>query len=126
MAKPGTVEPTSPRDIRENEFGAAPPFTVGVEEELLLVGPDNELADRSTHILDQTDPDEGGVGTEIFKAMVETRSEISANAAEAIGALRELRGELRDSGARIIGAGVHPSAPSDVAELHQTPRYNLI
>src|SRR3954447_14018698 len=77
-----TLRPTPP-DLWESNFGTEPAFRLGVEEELLLVGRDNELVDRSAQVVRDTHPDEGGVDSELFKAMVESRSEISVNAREA-------------------------------------------
>ena len=110
----------------ESRFGIAPPFSLGVEEELLLVGPDNQLVDRSTRIIERAEPSQGDVDHELFKAMVESRSEISACARDATAALREVRRELLDSGARIIGVGLHPSASPGEGDVHHTPRYALI
>src|SRR3954447_22972834 len=120
-----TLRP-APTDLWDSNFGAEPAFRLGVEEELLLVGEDNELTDRSTQVVRDADPDEGDVGRELFKAMVESRSEISANAREAIGTLRKVRREMAQSGARLMGAGVHPSASPGEAHVLQTPRYALI
>ena len=119
------VRPT-PTDLWESSFGIETPFSLGVEEELLLVGPDNELADRSTHIVRDASPLRGDVGRELFKAMVESRSDISRNVGEAIAALREVRRELVDSGARILGVGVHPDASTGEGDVHRTARYSLI
>jgi glutamate---cysteine ligase / carboxylate-amine ligase len=120
-----TLAPTA-GDLWESNFGVQPAFAIGVEEELLLVGPDNELIDRSSQVLGTAEPEEGEVSGELFKAMVEGRSEVSASAGEAVAALREVRRELLDSGTRIIGAGVHPTALPGEADVHQTPRYALI
>ena len=119
------VRPT-PTDLWESSFGIETPFSLGVEEELLLVGPDNELADRSSHIVRDASPLRGDVGRELFKAMVESRSDISRNVGEAIAALREVRRELVDSGARILGVGVHPDASTGEGDVHRTARYSLI
>jgi carboxylate-amine ligase len=120
-----TVVPTA-GDLWESNFGTAPAFALGVEEELLLVGPDNELVDRSAHVLREVNPNRGDLGGELFKAMVEGRSEISKTAAAAVGELREVRRELLDSGTRIMGAGVHPNATPGEADVRQTPRFALI
>ena len=58
--------------------------------------------------------------------MVESQSEISASAREAVDALRGVRREVLDSGARLMGAGVHPNATPGEADVRQTPRYALI
>jgi carboxylate-amine ligase len=116
----------TPTDLWESRFGIEPPFSLGVEEELLLVDPDNQLADHSARIVREANPAQGDVDRELFKAMVESRSEISANVRQAIAALREIRRELVDSGIRIMGVGAHPEASSGEADVHQTPRYSLI
>jgi hypothetical protein len=56
-------------DLWENRFGHAAPFSLGVEEELLLVGADDELADQSARIVRDTDTAQGDVDRELFKAM---------------------------------------------------------
>jgi glutamate---cysteine ligase / carboxylate-amine ligase len=116
----------TPTDLWESHFGIEPPFSLGVEEELLLVDPDNQLADHSARIVREANPAQGDVDRELFKAMVESRSEISANVRQAIAALREIRRELVDSGIRIMGVGAHPAASPGEADVHQTPRYSLI
>ena len=110
----------------ESNFGVEPPFALGVEEELLLVGSDHELIDRGAQVLRRADPPEGGLTGELFKGMVEGRSEVSSNAAEAVAALRLIRREVLDSGTEIIGAGLHPNAAPGEVEVHQAPRYALI
>lgn len=113
-------------DLWASRFGFQPPFSLGVEEELLLVGADNQLADGSARVVQEADPPLGDVDRELFKAMVESRSEISATVGEAIAALRGVRQELLVSGARLMGVGVHPDASPGEAEVHQTTRYALI
>jgi carboxylate-amine ligase len=116
----------TPDDLWESNFGKEPAFALGVEEELLLVGPDNELVDRSAELLREAEPDEGDVGGELFQAMVEARSTVSRNAGEAIDELREVRRELLGSKADLIGAGLHPNAESGEATVARTPRFALI
>ncbi len=111
------------RALWESNFGSEAPFALGVEEELLLVGEDLELIDRSVGALRSASPDQGEVDGELFKAMVESRSDVSANASEAVTALAEIRAELVRTGSRIIGAGLHPNAASGESDIHQTPRY---
>jgi carboxylate-amine ligase len=110
----------------ESNFGAEDPFALGIEEELLLVGSDNELVDRGAGAVRDVDPREGDLDRELFKAMVESRSDVSANAREATAALRGIRREVLESGSRIMGVGLHPNASPGEAAIHQTPRYALI
>jgi len=107
----------------EVNFGVAEPFALGVEEELLLVGRDRMLLERGPQVVRETDPDEGEVVGELFKAMVESNSDISRDAREATGTLCGLRREILDSGQRIMGVGVHPMAKTGEAEIHEIPRY---
>jgi carboxylate-amine ligase len=113
-------------DRWESRFGTEDPFALGIEEELLLVGPDNELIDRGARVARAVDPAEGEVEGELFEAMVEAKTPVCATAAQAGASLGEVRAELRRSGARILGAGVHPSAAVGEAGLHDAPRYALI
>src|SRR5688572_4160024 len=110
----------------KSNFGAEAPFALGVEEELLLVGPDGPLLERGEEGVREADPPEGEVVGELFKAMVESNSDVSRDAAEATAALSGIRVELIEAGSRIIGAGVHPSARSWEAEVQSAPRYRAI
>ena len=110
----------------EVNFGVAPPFALGVEEELLVVGSDNELRDHGPRLAQRADPEEGAVTKELFKSMVELRSEISANAAEAVGVLRGVRAEMAGTGARLIGSGLHPNAQPGDAVVDRSPRFMKI
>ena len=64
----------------ESNFGVEPDFAIGVEEELLLVGADGGLLERGEQVAGRTDPDEGEVVAELFKAMVESNSDVSRTA----------------------------------------------
>jgi carboxylate-amine ligase len=110
----------------ESNFGVEPAFALGVEEELLLVGSDYELVDRGPQVARHASPDAGEVAGELFEAMVEAQSEVSTSAGEAAAALQEIRRALIDSGARILGAGLHPNAAPGEADVHQTRRYAYI
>jgi carboxylate-amine ligase len=112
--------------LREMNFGTEAPFALGVEEELLLVGSDNELLDRGRQALRNAAPDEGSLTEELFQAMVESNTQVSRNAAEATAVLRDVRVELIASGSRIMGVGVHPNAASWEAAVAPSARYALI
>ena len=99
----------------ETNFGSHDAYSLGVEEELLLVGADHELLDHGAEVLDRAAPDRGALAGELFAAMVEGKSPICSTVADATGALREVRRELLRSDARIMGAGVHPNAAAGSA-----------
>jgi carboxylate-amine ligase len=121
-----TLAPKQAGDVWESNFGVEPAFALGVEEELLLVGSDDELADHGPRVVGEVDPRAGEVAGELFEAMVEAQSEVSGTVGEAAAALRGIRRELLDSGARLMGAGLHPNAAPGEADVHQTRRYALI
>jgi glutamate---cysteine ligase / carboxylate-amine ligase len=113
-------------DPLETNFGIEAPFALGVEEELLLVGPDHQLVDRGRRVVRAADPDEGEVGGELFKSMVESRSEVASRVGEAIGDLAGVRREILDSGGRIMAVGVHPSAEPGETGVDQARRHAAI
>jgi len=117
---------TTEKDLWASRFGVADPFALGVEEELLLVDERNQLLDRGPELAGATRPRDGEVDGELFKAMVESQSQIARDAGEAVATLGAIRRELLDSGARILGAGVHPSASSGAGAIAQTTRYEAI
>jgi glutamate---cysteine ligase / carboxylate-amine ligase len=123
-----SVRPAGPRYKRDaGEFGKGPGFALGVEEELLLVGADNELLDRGRQAIQRTDePEEGALTDELFKAMVESQSDVSRNANEAVDGLRALRCQLIESGSRLMGSGLHPNAAVGEGAVERGPRYALI
>ena len=94
-------------------FGSSPAYRLGVEEELLLVDP-------HTHALSHTGSDvlarvavpegDGHVDADTYEAEVELKSPVSLDAAEAVGHLAAMRGAIRETGATVIGAGLHPAA----------------
>jgi carboxylate-amine ligase len=109
-----------------SNFGTGPPFTLGVEEELLIVNADNELAELDPSVIRRADPAAGEVGEELFTAMVECRTAVMTTAAEALAALDESRQELLRAGARIMGAGLHPTARPGESGVADARRYKLM
>ena len=114
-----TVEPWP------SNFGIQPAFALGVEEELLLVDDDFALQDRDPEILGALDAGPGRVEGELFRAMVEAQSPISATTREAIAALRQARREVLRS-SRLMGVGLHPASDPGDSAVQQTPRYAKI
>jgi carboxylate-amine ligase len=116
--------------IPDVAFGRGPSFQLGVEEELLLVGadPPHALAHTGTEVLARVaaGAEHGRLAPDTYEAEIELKSPVSANAGEAAGHLRALRRAVHDTGARMIGAGVHPSAAfGDVVHVDEE-RYAAI
>ncbi|MEA2273537.1 MAG: glutamate---cysteine ligase / carboxylate-amine ligase [Solirubrobacteraceae bacterium] len=111
----------------EHAFGGASGFTLGVEEELLLVDPEtHKLSPTSDRVLRTVSAPEGAITHEAYAAELELRSPPSPGAAEATRALGELRGAARDAGATLMGAGVHPAGAHGEADLVDSDRYGVV
>ena len=121
----GTERPRGPRGGGMSEaFGSV--FTVGIEEELLLVDPDrgHALAPVAHEVLARMTVADGAAGHEAFAAELELRSPPCATVAEARAALGETRAAARAAGACLLGAGLHPtSAFGEGTALVPLPRY---
>jgi carboxylate-amine ligase len=112
----------------EARFGRAR-FAIGVEEELLLVDPvTRRLHDDAVAVLRRAvaPAEEGVLKPDTYAAMVELTSPVSSDAPAAMRALAALRGRLRDAGATVLGAGLHPDGPFGEVEHFPAERYRLL
>ncbi len=105
-------------------------FTVGVEEELMLVDAEGQLlgalGSAVVDVLRTRDSDGGVVTGEIYADQVELNTPVCRSAEEVVHAVRRLRrGVLRD-GVRAMATGVHPTAPLGSAVIASSPRYDAI
>lgn len=107
-------------------FGIQPDYSLGVEEELLLVDPSGrELRAEAERVIASATPTRGRLASEIFAAQVELVTPICRTISDAAHSLADLNAALRSSGARMIGAGLHPAAQGDAA-LCSSPRYREV
>jgi carboxylate-amine ligase len=110
-------------------FGVAADFSLGVEEELLLVDPvTHALAHHASEVLERlpVPADEGHVHPEAYEALIELSSPICRDATESIARLAALRARLWAAGEAAIGAGLHPSAALGDVVHHPADRYRHI
>jgi carboxylate-amine ligase len=111
----------------DHAFGNTSAFTVGVEEELLLVAEDGaRLVHDAERLLAAIDLPESAAGHEAFASEIELRSAPSATGAEAAEQLRQGRRAAERAGATLMGAGLHPTAELGDAELVDLPRYATV
>lgn len=114
----------------EAHFGESPPFSLGVEEELMILDAETlepaaavEVLLRGAEGLELP----GTLKTELFASIVELNTGVCATVAEAVAALRELRAAAdriaRAHGFVVAAAGAHPTVPLESLPVVQEPRY---
>jgi carboxylate-amine ligase len=106
-------------------FGSAPPFALGVEEELFVV--DRDTLDAAP-IGEQLVPEPGPrLKPELFACLVETTTPVCRDAGEILEELAGLRAEVERRatrlGATVIAAGMHPRTRGADQPLVRLPRY---
>lgn len=108
----------------KHAFGERPGFTLGVEEELLLVDPETyALAHDSARLIDTLGADPAAVRHDIYEAQIELSSPIGRGAAEGAAELARLRAAVIGAGATPMGSGIHPAAEFGDVRIVQQPRY---
>jgi len=131
---PGSGGPPPP-----HRFGEGKPFSVGLEEELLLVDEETlQLAHVSDELLARVQLPRDRIDHEAFLAEVEVRSEPAGSVGEAIAQVAEGRADAARAGAELAGtesgpagatimsAGLHPDARLFDVELVQSERYERV
>ena len=109
----------------EHAFGRT--FTLGVEEELLLVDRATlALAPVAGRVLAAAGHPPERLAHEAYAAEVEGRTPVTGGVDEAVAALEETRLAARTAGATLMGAGIHPSAALGDARLVDLERYQEV
>ena len=121
-----------------HRFGEGDAFTVGLEEELLLVDAETlQLAHVADKVLANSTLPRNRLDHEAFLAEVENRSEPARSVVTAIGELEEGRAEAMRAGSQLPGgepvsastvmaAGLHPDAQLFGVRLVQSERYERV
>jgi glutamate---cysteine ligase / carboxylate-amine ligase len=111
-----------------HRFGSSPLLSLGVEEELLLVDGNGELACVAEDVLESVvgTPIADQVSAEIFTEQIELKTGICREAGEVLKQLQELRRGIGESGFGLLGCGLHPSAVAGEAVLIAKPRYEVV
>ena len=109
------------------EFAFGSEFTIGVEEEVLLVDPRTfELAPVAADVLAAIDAAPDAAGHEAYAAQIELRSSPSGTAADALADVGRLRLAAVAAGATLLPSGLHPTAGYGDVELVPTERYERV
>jgi glutamate---cysteine ligase / carboxylate-amine ligase len=116
--------------VIEAHFGESSPFSLGVEEEVMILDATTlQPADAVGLLLQGVEGLDlpGSLKTELHASVVELTTNVCASVDEAIAALRELRAAAdaiaREHGLVIAAAGVHPTVPLESLPVVQEPRY---
>jgi carboxylate-amine ligase len=116
--------------VIEAHFGESTPFSVGVEEELMVLdGETLLLAPRAAELIAASDGAAlpGRLKSELFASALELNTNICATADEAAQALVELRRAAtalaEEQGLRLAAAGSHPVSRPEDQEIADEPRY---
>ena len=116
--------PPSPRELRET-FDDVPPYTVGIEDEILLLAPDTlELVPAAVEVLARVGEDPR-FKLELPASQIEITTPSSAQVDDVAAALLESRSLLVDRCSGLVrpaSAGVHPFSPG-LGELNRLERY---
>src|SRR5436190_19809324 len=106
-----------------------PPFTIGIEEELMLLdATDLSLAQEIEAVLEAVPADrKGQVKPELMQSVLEITTKPCQTVAEAGEELRDLRrmlvGIVRERGLELAASGTHPFGRWEKQEIVQRPRY---
>src|SRR5215212_7431347 len=108
----------------DHHFGTGPRFSLGVEEELLVVDPlDLGLGSADPVLRGRARWPVGDVRAEQSATMLELVTPICARAGEAHDVLQLLRGELSREGTAMLGAGLHPDGAFGDYRTSAAPRH---
>ncbi|MFL6060715.1 MAG: YbdK family carboxylate-amine ligase [Marmoricola sp.] len=113
------------------DFSPGGDFTLGVEDELLLLDASNRLEpSRSDHLVETvraaTRDRPGTASQELFAAQIEFSTGICADAERAVEQLASMRSALAAAGGRALASGLHPAAPLGEAALSHGAHYDQV
>jgi glutamate---cysteine ligase / carboxylate-amine ligase len=116
--------------VIEAHFGESPPFSIGVEEELMVLDAETLLlAPRAAELIAAAEGSRlpGTLKGELFASALELNTDVCGSPDEAAEALLELRaGAARlaaERGLRLAAAGSHPISRPEDEEIADEPRY---
>lgn len=115
----------------EATWGQSSPFSVGIEEEVMILDAETLLLFPAVELLvHETQPLAlpGEIKTELFAAVVELTAPVSRSVPEAIDAVAALRrgaaAVAEQNELRIAAAGSHPISPPEEQQIANDPRYH--
>jgi glutamate---cysteine ligase / carboxylate-amine ligase len=110
-----------------HRFGSGEPFTIGIEEELLLVdGETHALAHVADRVLPGIELPRERADHEAFLCEIEVRSEPRRSAGDAIADIAQGRAAILGAGGTPMAVGVHPAAEFGDVRLVDSERYRRV
>jgi glutamate---cysteine ligase / carboxylate-amine ligase len=116
--------------VIEQRFGQSSPFSVGVEEEVMILDAETlALSPQVDLLISESEKLQlpGRLKTELFASIVELNTDICESVGGAGQALRELRRAAAriagENGLRIAAAGTHPFSDPEQQQIAADPRY---
>jgi carboxylate-amine ligase len=129
-------EQTTPGDevsVLDHRFGAGDPFTLGVEEEFMLLDPETwDLVQHIDSVLAAVAHGEfeHRINAELMQSVVEVTTPVCHDAGEVDAALRRLRSYVaevaREQGCRFASAGTHPFSLFERQRITARDRYRML
>jgi glutamate---cysteine ligase / carboxylate-amine ligase len=117
----------APGRREEHRFGSGEPFTIGIEEELLLVDPHTHaLAHAADRVLPGIELPRDRADHEAFLCEIEVRSQPRRSAGDAAADLAEGRAAILGAGGTPMAVGVHPAAEFGDVRLVDSERYRRV
>jgi carboxylate-amine ligase len=119
--------------VLEHRFGQGDPYTLGVEEEYMLLDPESfDLVQHIDTVLAavQGHELEARINAELMQSTVEIATPVCRTAADVEAALRSLRDTVcsvaRDQGLRVGSAGTHPFSLFERQRITARDRYRAL
>jgi carboxylate-amine ligase len=116
--------------VIERHFGESPPYSLGVEEELMILDAETLEPAAAVDVLVAGAAEldlPGRLKTELHASIVELNTDVCADVDEAVAALRELRRAAAqiaaEHGLVIAASGTHPTAALESLPVVQEERY---
>jgi carboxylate-amine ligase len=119
--------------VLDHRFGAGDPYTLGVEEEYMLLDPGSfDLVQHIDTVLDAVEGDELAerINSELMQSVLEISTPVCASAADVMRELSTLRAYVRDVGRahdlRVGSAGTHPFSLFERQRITAQDRYHAL
>jgi carboxylate-amine ligase len=120
--------------VLDHQFGSSPPFTLGVEEEYMLLDPDSfDLVQHVDTVLTAIQSGEftERIGPELMQSVIEISTPVCRTAGDVEAELRRLRSYVteiaRGQALRVGSAGTHPFSLFERQRITARDRYrNLV